>query len=187
MSPLLKPLLVGLVALCLSVTSHAGWNPLAKEDAANEQQQARSAAAETIAEFKKADPKLQVFFDQAYGYAIFPTVGKGGMGIGGAFGQGLVYRGGLHTGDSKLVQLSIGFQFGGQAYSELIFFKDKAAFKRFTEDNFELSAQASAVAVTAGAAANVDYSDGIAIFTQIKGGLMYEASVGGQTFDYKPL
>ena len=109
------------------------------------------------------------------------------MGIGGAFGQGLVYRGGQHTGDSKLVQLSIGFQFGGQAYSELIFFKDKAAFERFTGDNFELSAQASAVAVTAGAAANVDYSDGIAIFTHIKGGLMYEASVGGQTFDYKPL
>lgn len=176
--------LIPLLGLMLTAPAQAGWNPLKQEDEAK-QTASNNEVAETIANFKAKDPKLKVFFDQAYGYAVFPTVGKGGIGIGGAYGKGKVYRQGTYIGNTSLTQVTIGFQLGGQAYSELIFFKDKAALNRFTEGNFELGAQASAVAVTAGAAANADYSDGVAIFTMAKGGLMYEASVGGQKFSYE--
>jgi lipid-binding SYLF domain-containing protein len=129
---------------------------------------------------------MKVFFEKAYGYAVFPTVAKAGMGIGGAYGKGKVYEKGTLIGTSSLTQLTIGFQLGGQAYSEIIFFKDKKALDDFKSGNFELGAQASAVAVTAGASADADYDKGVAIFTQAKGGLMYEASVGGQKFSFKP-
>ena len=125
------------------------------------------------------------FRAKAYGYAVFPTVGKGGIGIGGAYGTGRVYERGRYIGRSNLAQLTIGFQLGGQAYSEIIFFRDKAALDDFTNGNFELGAQASAVAATAGASADADYSDGVAVFTMAKGGLMYEASIGGQKFSFK--
>ncbi|MBI3571092.1 MAG: hypothetical protein HY082_08315 [Gammaproteobacteria bacterium] len=141
---------------------------------------------EAIGNFKKKDPGIKTFFDKAYGYAVFPTVGKGGIGVGGAYGSGEVYRQGAPIGYSSLSQITIGFQLGGQAYSEIIFFKDKKALDRFTEANFEFDAQVSAVAVTVGAAANADYNNGVAIFTLVKGGLMYEASVGGQKFSFEP-
>jgi len=118
-------------------------------------------------------------------FVIIPTVGKGGIGIGGARGKGLLYEGGQITAEVTLSQLTIGFQWGGQAYSEFIFFKDDVALADFKRGNYELGAQASAVAVTAGASADANYSDGVAIFTQAKGGLMYEASVGGQKFKVK--
>jgi len=140
-----------------------------------------------IAEFTKADPGLQKFFDDAFGYAVFPSVGKGAIGIGGARGKGWVYRRGTLRGETTLTQVTIGFQLGGQAYREVIFFKDKTAFDDFTRGNFELSAQASAVAVTAGVSADLKYNGGVAIVTMAKGGLMYEASVGGQKFSYKPI
>jgi len=153
----------------------AGWNPNEDDD-----------AQATIAAFKKADPKLERFFAKAYGYVVYPTVGKGGIvGIGGAYGSGTVFQQGKVIGSSSLTQVTIGFQLGGQAYSEIIFFKDKAAMERFKAGNFELGAQASAVAATAGASANVDYSSGVAIFTRVKGGLMYEASVGGQVLSFE--
>lgn len=148
---------------------------------------AEKSASEAIAAFKEKDPKLQSFFDKAHGYAVFASVGKAGIGIGGAHGSGVVYEKGKAIGTTTLTQLTIGFQLGGQVYSEIIFFKDKAALDRFTKGQFELGAQASAVAVTAGASANVDYSNGVAIFTMAKGGLMYEASVGGQKFSYEPI
>jgi lipid-binding SYLF domain-containing protein len=167
------------ITLCFAIGSvgsvSAGWD-------ANAEKKAR----ETIAAFKKKDPKLQAFFDKAYGYAVFPTVGKGAIGIGGAHGKGVVFRGGKAIGSSSLTQVTIGFQLGGQAYSEIIFFKDKRTLDNFKAGNFELGAQASAVAATAGAAANADYEKGVAIFTMAKGGLMYEASVGGQKFSYHP-
>lgn len=140
--------------------------------------------SEAKAEFIATDGLMSNLFKNAYGYVIFPNVGKGGLGIGGAVGNGIVYEGGDIIGKAKLTQLSIGFQFGGQAYREVIFFETKADLDRFKENKIEFSAQASAVAATVGASANVKYKDGVMIFTQQKGGLMYEASVGGQKFNY---
>lgn len=140
---------------------------------------------EAIKELKQTNNKIGKYFSSAYGYAVFPSVGKGGLGVGGAAGNGTIYKGGAIVGDCKLSQLTIGFQAGGQAYSEVIFFQNKASFDRFTGNKFEFSAQATAVAVTAGASFDVDYRDGILIFTHSKGGLMYEASVGGQKFKTK--
>ena len=138
------------------------------------------------AEFIKTDGLMQSLFDNSYGYVIFPNVGKGAMGVGGAAGNGIVFEKGKTLGRAKMKQVSVGFQFGGQAYREVIFFENKAALDRFKQNKFEFSAQASAVAATAGASANVKYRNGVMVFTQEKGGLMYEASVGGQKFSYSP-
>lgn len=135
-----------------------------------------------MAQLKEKDPSMQTFLDKAAGYVIFPTVGKGGIGIGGARGKGLLYENGVPTAIVTLTQLTVGFQWGGQAYSEFIFFEKDANVENFKRGNYELGAQASAVAVTVGASADAGYSGGVAIFTQAKGGLMYEASVGGQKF-----
>ena len=147
------------------------------------------------------------FFKNSYGYALFPTVGKGAIGIGAAHGSGRVYVGGKYVGDTSMTQVSIGFQLGGQAFREIIFFQNKAAFDAFTSGNFEFGAQASAVAITAGASAQAGttgtaagasgtenrastakgaYEKGVAVFTVTEGGLMYEASIGGQKFSYEP-
>ena len=161
----------------------------------------------TISVFKES-PQAQPYFAKAYGYAIFPTVGKGGFVVGAAHGKGQVYRGGQVTGKTTLTHLSIGFQAGGQAFSQVIFFEDQRAYEEFTRGNFEFDAQASAVAITAGAQAQAGtagttagassgprsgaqapakYSKGMAIFVHAKGGLMYEAAVGGQKFTFTPL
>lgn len=138
-------------------------------------------------EFIKADHLMSGIFDKAYGYVIFPNVGKGGIGVGGAAGNGAVYENNTLIGLAKLSQLSIGFQAGGQAYREIIFFESKKAMDHFKDSKFEFSAQVSAVAATAGASANAKYTDGIMVFTMQKGGLMYEASVGGQKFKFNKL
>ncbi|MFV8369687.1 YSC84-related protein [Flavobacterium sp. LB2R40] len=138
-------------------------------------------------EFVKSDGLMKGIFDKAYGYAIFPNVGKGGFGIGGAAGNGVVYEQNKLVGMAKLSQVSIGFQAGGQAYREVIFFESKNDLERFKNSRFEFSAQASAVAVTAGASANVKYTDGVMVFTMQKGGLMYEAAIGGQKFKFNKL
>jgi lipid-binding SYLF domain-containing protein len=148
------------------------------------------------------------FFENAYGYVVFPKVGKGGAGVGGAFGKGQVYRGGNVTGQSSLFQLSVGAQLGGEAYSEIIFFQDKRAYDEFTRGDFAFDATVSAVAITAAAQAQAGttgkssgasvgpqsgkqlaagYVKGMAVFTHIKGGLMYEAAVAGQKFTFKPI
>ena len=139
----------------------------------------------TKKEFLHQDAGLEEFFNTAYGYAIFPTIGKGAAVVGGAHGSGTVFKEGVPTGTSTMSQVSIGFQFGGQAYMEVVFLKDKRAYDNFVEGKFKLAAQVSAVAVTAGASLDAQYNDGVAIFTLAKGGLMYEASVGGQKFDFK--
>ena len=157
--------------------------------------------------FKEAGSSAAMF-DSAYGYALFPTIGKGGVGIGGAGGKGRVYVGGAQVADTSMGQVSVGFQFGGQAYSMIIFFEDERAFTDFASGNFEFGAQATAVAITAGASAGTStgggatagasggqhdastrgsYTKGMAVFTVAKGGLMYEASIGGMKFGYKPL
>jgi len=169
-----KSLIAMLLMLLLSASAFAGWD-------ANDEKKAQ----ETVAAFKKSDPDLAAFFSKASGYAVYPSVGKAGFGIGGAYGSGVVYEGGKAIGSSSLSQVSIGFQFGGQVYSEIVFFQDKTAMDKFKKGEIELSAQASAVAVTAGIAAKTDFKDGIAIFTMAKGGLMYEASVAGQVLSYK--
>lgn len=153
----------------------AGWDP----DSTAEAQHA-------IKEFKKADASLSRFFEAAHAYAVFPSVGKGGFWIGGAYGDGLVFKDGKVLGETSLTQLTIGLQLGGQVYREIIFFRDAATFDNFKKGNLELSAQASAVAATAGASADADFEQGVAVFTLAKGGLMYEASIGGQKFDYTP-
>ena len=161
--------------LLLTTQTFAGWD-------ANEERDAH----ESMAEFKKHDPDMQAFFNKAWGYAVYPDVGKAGMGIGGACGNGLVFEHGSIIGSTSLTQLTFGFQLGAQLYQEIIFFEDKAAMDDFKGGNYELGAQASAVAVTAGASADAGYDHGVAVFTLAKGGLMYEASIGGQKFSFKP-
>lgn len=181
MHPLYRSTLVATTfAAALLLQACASWNPERKSE--TEQR-----AKETIAAFKQEDASLDKFFDAAYAYAVFPTVGKGAMGIGGAHGKGAVFRQGRMVGYTSLTQVTVGFQLGGQAYSEIIFFKDKTRFENFKDGNLKFSAQASAVAADAGAAANASYENGVAVFTMVKGGLMYEASIGGQVFSYEPV
>ena len=144
-------------------------------------------AKEAKAEFLKKDESLKTTLGKATGYAIFPSIAKGALGIGAAKGKGQVYDAGNDkaVGEVKLTQVTIGFQAGGQAYAELILFEDKTSLDNFKKGNFEFSAQVSAVAVTAGASANAKYEHGVMVLTMAKGGLMYEASVGGQKFKYK--
>jgi len=143
-------------------------------------------AQETKTEFLKVDTGMNDFFQSAYGYAIFPSIGKGAIGIGGAAGKGVVYQRGSVAGGVNMTQISVGFQFGGQAYSEVIFFEDADAYKRFVQNEFQFAAQASAVALKSGISANAKYTDGVAVFTMAQGGLMYEASIGGQRFKFVP-
>ena len=159
-----------------------------------------------IIEIFKQSEAVQPFFENAYGYAVFPTIGKGGIGIGGAYGKGQVYRGGKVTGTASLVKVTIGFQLGGEVFSEIIFLQDKRAYDEFTSGNFEFDAAVSAVAITAGVQAKVgtegatagasagpatgeqaetSYRKGMAVFVHAKGGLMYEAAIGGQKFSFK--
>jgi lipid-binding SYLF domain-containing protein len=146
-----------------------------------------SDVAAVIAKFKQKDPGLARIFAKAYGYAVFPTVGKGGIGLGAARGKGYVYERGRLVGRTTLTQVTIGLQLGGQAYSEVVFFKNKAALDNFKQGNLKLDAQASAIALTHRASADLAYREGVAIVTMGKGGLMYEASVGGQKFSFQPL
>ncbi len=135
--------------------------------------------------FLEDDPDMQSFFDDSYAYIILPNVGKGGLGIGGAAGNGVAFEQGEMIGFAKMTQVTIGFQAGGQAYSEVVFFESEDEFDRFKENKIEMAAQVSAVAAASGASLNAEYVDGIAVFTRTKGGLMYEASVGGQQFKFR--
>ncbi|MBN1409343.1 MAG: hypothetical protein JW969_00765 [Spirochaetales bacterium] len=131
------------------------------------------------------DSTLENPVRDAYGYAVFPSIGKGGAGIGGAYGQGAVYEKGLFIGYCDMSQVTVGFQLGGQSYTEIILFKTKDALNAFKEGNFTFDAQATAVAIKSGAGANAKYDSGVAIFTMDEKGLMYEAAVGGQKFSYQ--
>ena len=139
------------------------------------------------ADFLKADKDLQTTLDKASGYVIFPSVAKGALGVGAATGKGQLFEKGKAqpVGGTALNQVTIGFQAGGQAYSELVLFEDQTTLDNFKKGNFEFSAQATAVALKAGVAANAKYENGVMVFTIAKGGLMYEASIGGQKFSYE--
>jgi lipid-binding SYLF domain-containing protein len=137
------------------------------------------------AELLKKDEGLKAILDKASGYVIFPSVAKGGLGVGAAKGTGQLLEKGNPVGEAKLTQVSVGLQAGGQAYVEVILFEDQTSLDNFKKGNFEFSAQVSAVAVTAGVSKNAKYEKGIMVLTMAKGGLMYEASVGGQKFKYE--
>ena len=161
---------------------------------------------DTIKVFRDAG-QSSAFFESAHGYAVFPTIGKAGLVVGGAAGKGRVYVGGKHVGNTEFGQVTIGFQAGGQAYSMIVFFEDERAFREFTSGSFKFGADATAVAITAGASAGAGttgssagasagksdastvgrYYRGMATFTVAKGGLMYEASIAGGGFTYEPL
>jgi len=138
-----------------------------------------------IIDIKKADPGIETFFEKAAGFAVFPSVGKGGIVIGGAYGKGLVIVNDVVDGYTSMSQATIGLQLGGQKYAQFIFFRDEVALDHFKRGNFEFGAQASAVAVTAGASADANYDSGVVVFTQAGGGLMFEGTVGGQRFTYE--
>lgn len=160
---------------------------------------------DTISIFKNAGQSAD-FFDNSYGYAVFPTVGKAGFIVGGSHGDGRVYKQGVYVGDTSVTQVTAGLQAGGQAFSQIVFFQDQRAFNEFTSGSYEFGAQVQATAITASAGAQTStggssagasggkkdaatagrYEKGLAVFTVAKGGLMYEASVGGQKFKYKP-
>jgi len=159
---------------------------------------------ETVDLFKQAGASAR-FFDNCYGYAVFPTIGKGAIGVGGAHGKGRVFEQGKPVGSSSMTQVSVGFQFGGEAFSQIVFFEDKRAFQEFTRGQFEFGAGVHAVVITAAASGSAGsagasagasggkkdavtagkYHKGMAVFTIVKGGAMYEVSVSGQKFKYK--
>jgi lipid-binding SYLF domain-containing protein len=167
------------IAILLFISGSAiAWEP----DPTDEME---LSVAKAILGAKAKDPTLANWFETSAAYAVFPRVGKAGIGIGGARGKGLVIQGDKTIGRASLTQLTVGLQLGGQVYSEYVFFRDQTALDDFKRGNFELGAQVSAVAVTAGASADADYSKGVAVFTIAEGGLMYEASVGGQKFKFR--
>ena len=157
--------------------------PSTAEGKSDIQQQATSA----LAKAKAKDPTLADKLNQAAGYAVFPAVGKGAAGVGGAYGRGVLFQNGQPIGYCDLTQASVGLQLGGQKYSEIIAFQTQDALQKFKGGHFALSAQASAVALESGAAANAKYANGVAVFTMDQKGLMYEASIGGQKFGYQPM
>lgn len=140
-----------------------------------------------LVRFVDRDPTLQEWVNHAHGYAVFPSVGKAGLGIGGSYGNGIVFERSQPVGTASMIQGTIGLQIGAQNFSQVIFFQDEAALRTFQRGNFEFSAQATAVAVSAGASTSTSYEKGVAVFILARGGLMAEASLGGQKFEYQPL
>ena len=159
----------------------SGWKPSKKF---NNQNKANFKTIEALKKFKRIR-RLKPYFKEAAGFAVFPNIAKAGLGIGGARGNGEVFEDGKVIGSTTVTQLSFGFQLGGQAFSQIIFFQNKRDLDRFTDGNFEFGASASAALITEGANASVDYTNGVAVMTFSKGGLMYEASIGGQKFTFK--
>ena len=186
-----------LMAIAVLFAGNPAFSAAAKEDKYKS----------TVSLFRESSA-VQKFFNHSYGYAVFPTIGKGGWIVGGSYGKGQVYQNGILTGKVSVVEGSIGFQLGGKAFSEIIFFEDKRAYNEFTSGGFEFDATAQAVAITAGAEVNAGtagssagasagpksgvqaettYHKGMATFVHSKGGLMYEVSISGQKFKFKPV
>lgn len=166
------------VGMVLTGTSAGAWEPDVND-------KLELSVAQAIIKANETDPTLTMWFESAYAYAVYPRVGKGGFIVGGAHGAGLVIQGDKTVGKTTLTQVTVGAQLGGQTYAEYIMFKDRVAFEDFTRGNFELGAQVSAVAVTKGASVDAGYDSGVAVFTLAGGGLMVEASAGGQKFTYE--
>jgi lipid-binding SYLF domain-containing protein len=153
----------------------------------DEQRQALEADVQsTLDAMRREDPSFGEFLDRSYGYAVYPSVGRGGFLVGGSFGRGMVFEQGKMIGYSDITQATIGAQIGGQRFAQVIAFEDKATLDRFIHDNYAFAAQATAVALKSGAAQNARFREGVAVFTYIRGGLMAEAAVGGQRFRFAP-
>lgn len=180
LSPIGLGIALSVVALAMPAESQS-------QETDYELEKRKLSVAEAIEEITTNDPGVQRFFDTSYGYAVFPNVGKGGFVVGGAHGNGLVYEQGALVGKAELKQVNVGLQMGGQSYIQVLFFQGEEDLDRFKANKVEFSGQASAVAITEGASADIDYAKGVAVITKAKGGLMYEASLGGQEFDYKPI
>ncbi len=177
-----KPIATVLAAAALCLASACETAPKTAEGKATLEMEAQGA----VGAFKITDPTMKVFFEGCYAYAVFPRIGAGAVGLGGAYGKGVVYEKGKVTGYCDMSQGSIGFQLGGQGYSEVIFFQTEKAYTGFKAGKFAFAGQASAVAAAAGASTDVAYESGVAVFTMTTGGLMFQASIGGQNFSYEP-
>ena len=176
----LNYLTIIIFTLTMGTAMHAqeeigGWNPELKKEAKT-----------MLDEMITANPGLKTYLNKSYGYAVIPKVTKAALGIGGAGGKGVVYQGSKVTGQATISQATVGLQAGGQQYSEVIFFENKAAYDNFINNKLKFDAQATAVALDKGASVDVAYKDGVAVFTKAIGGLMFEASLGGQHFKFKP-
>ena len=171
-------LLLFFLSMAVSFTMNAqvgGWKPDLSKD-----------SKEALEAMKENNPDLVSFADKAYGYVVFPKVTKAGLGVGGAAGKGIVFKDNVPVASSKLKQASLGLQAGGQQYSEVIFFENKEAFDHFVNGKLKFDGQATAVAIKKGVSLDIAYKDGVAVFTKAIGGLMFEASLGGQHFTYEP-
>ena len=168
------------IVLVLSlVSAFAAWDP-------REKQEAEDAAADAAKQLLEIDPSMKIYFDQAYAYAVFPTVGKGAFIAGVGYGRGVFFEGGKAIGKASITQLSAGAQIGGQTYSEFVFFRDKDRAEDFKSGRYEFGAQATAIAVTSGLGMAGTYTEGVAVYIIPKAGLMADASVSGQKFSFEP-
>lgn len=171
---------ISLLVVLLTITSSSiaqvgAWDPKLEEK-----------SAKTISIFEEKNDSMKSYFEDSFGFVVFPSIGKGGIVVGGAHGRGIVYKKGEVIGQAKMTQVTVGFQWGGQAFSEVIFFENHAALESFKNGNLEFAGQVSAVAITKGASADIAYENGVAVYTLSKAGLMYEASLGGQKFKFLP-
>jgi len=167
-------LLTVLLAATLGLELQVQANELQKE------------SEQAVKAFQQADSTMNKLITDAVGYAIFPSVGRGGFIIGGQRGKGLVYQKGKMVGKAKMTEINIGAQVGGETFSELILFETAEALRDFKSSNWEMSAKVNAVAAAEGAAKDAKYQQGVAVFSLTKGGLMVQATVGGQKFKFKP-
>jgi lipid-binding SYLF domain-containing protein len=182
MKTLIRPMFFAIVPFLAIATLGCSTAP---KDAAS-RQRLEADVNHTLQGMTADDPSLQSVLGDAAGYAVFPSVGKGGLGVGGAYGRGHVFRDAQMIGYSDLTQATIGLQAGGQTYDELIVFEDDAALNKFTSGQYALSANASGVALKANAAKAASFNDGVIVFVKPEGGLMFEASIGGQRFKFQP-
>lgn len=177
-----KKVALALIVMCLGATTlQAGWNPFGKRHKRSGEENAQL----LIKRVKDTGENYRNLFNNAVGWAVFPSIGKAGMGIGGAAGNGRVYHKGEFIGTTTVTQLSVGFQLGGQVYGEIIFFQDDSTLDKFKNGKFELGANVSAVVLKAGTAGTVGFKDGTIVLVIPKEGLMYEASISGQKFTFK--
>ena len=178
-----KVFLAFLIPAAVGTALMSGCSTAPPSQTAKEDLSSNSHAA--FADMKRTDPTLDQMLQNAYGWAVFPDIGKGAAGIGGAYGRGEVYEQGKFIGYADVSEGTIGAQVGGQTYAELLVFQTKSALDNFKGNSLKFAADASAVALKSGAAASANYANGVAVFTHPQGGLMVEAAIGGQQFTFE--
>lgn len=176
-----RPAILLAIFFCISLLAACATAPKTESERVRLEENAR----QTLQVAQENDPSLKNLLSTSAGYAVFPKVSKGAIGVGGAYGRGVLFENGEIVGYCDLTQATIGFQLGGQTYAEIIAFETNQAVQEFKSNRFQFGAQATAVALKSGVGANAKYRNGVAVFTMDESGLMYEASVGGQKFDYQ--